>query len=119
MLKTTLKTLTALAVMTVLAQSAGAEPQATADAAASAGVVRLAYSPAPQRALADPLLLMVRDVRQAGGGGGCWSHCFNNYNECVGLKEKNMCVTSMKTCMETCDRLSGLSNPREQQQQQR
>jgi hypothetical protein len=25
--------------------------------------------------------------------------------------EKNVCVSRVKTCMETCDRLSGLANP--------
>ena len=66
-----------------------------------------------------PMLMLIRDVRQEGAsGGGCWSHCFNSYNECVGVTAKNVCVSNMKTCMETCDRLSGMANPIQQQQRQ-
>jgi hypothetical protein len=29
----------------------------------------------------------------------------------MGLNEKAVCVSRVKTCMETCDRLSGMVNP--------
>ena len=52
-------------------------------------------------------LLQIRDVRSAGGGGnGCWSACFSDFDECMGIRTKNLCVSRVKTCLETCDRLS-------------
>src|SRR5919112_1090099 len=116
MLTKSLKTLAALALATLIAHPAGASPQWTGGSAPSAQPARIAQSPAPRQARGDALLLLVRDIRQAGGGGGCWSHCFNTYNECVGLNEKNLCVARVKTCMETCDRLSGISNPTHREQ---
>ena len=65
-----------------------------------------------------PFLLQIRDTRaERAGSGGCWSHCFEAYNDCVGNSAKNVCVTQVKTCMETCDRLSGMANPIQQRQQ--
>ncbi len=116
MLTKSLKTFAALALATLIAHPAGASPQWTGGSAPSAQPARIAQSPVPRQAQGDALLLLVRDIRQAGGGGGCWSHCFNTYNECVGLNEKNLCVARVKTCMETCDRLSGLSNPTHREQ---
>jgi hypothetical protein len=53
-------------------------------------------------------LLQVRDVRSAGGnsGNGCWNACFSDFDECMGIRTKNLCVSRVKTCLETCDRLS-------------
>jgi len=52
-------------------------------------------------------LLQVRDVRSAGGSSnGCWSACFSDFDECMGIRNKNLCVSRVKTCLETCDRLS-------------
>jgi hypothetical protein len=53
-------------------------------------------------------LLQIRDVRSAAGGGGngCWSACFSDFDECMGIRTKNLCVSRVKTCLETCDRLS-------------
>jgi hypothetical protein len=117
MLTNSLKILAALALATLIAHPAAASPHWTGGSAPGiqpAG--RIAQSPVPPQFHGDPMLLLVRDVRQAGGGGGCWSHCFNTYNECVGLNEKNLCVARVKTCMETCDRLSGLANPTQREQ---
>jgi hypothetical protein len=60
---------------------------------------------------AHPGLLRIRDVQNAksGGGGGssgCWSACFNDFDACLGIRTKNLCVSRVKTCLETCDRLS-------------
>lgn len=58
---------------------------------------------------ADGLLSMIRDTQSAGrsgGGGSCWSHCFHGYNDCVEMRPKEHCVSTMKLCLETCDRLS-------------
>ncbi len=113
MLKISLKPLAAIALLTVGGLSAKAAPQwILAGAAANLQVPHPAYSAVPPSLRRGaPLLLQVRDMRQAGGSGGCWNHCFNNYNECLGVSEKNICVGRVKTCMETCDRLSGLTNP--------
>ena len=52
-------------------------------------------------------LLQVRDIRSGGGGGnGCWNACFTDFDECLGIRTKNLCVSRVKTCLETCDRLS-------------
>ena len=53
-------------------------------------------------------LLQVRDVRSSGGrsGNGCWTACFSDFDECMGIRTKNLCVSRVKTCLETCDRLS-------------
>ena len=113
MLKFSMKTLAALALLTATAPQAGANPQLPLQADVPAKALRLAYSPVPAKLRQGAGLILVRDVRQAGNGGngGCWNHCYNSYDECMGLKDKAICVSQMKTCMETCDRLSGLSNP--------
>jgi hypothetical protein len=53
-------------------------------------------------------LLQVRDVRGSSGrsGNGCWTACFSDFDECMGVRTKNLCVSRVKTCLETCDRLS-------------
>ena len=52
-------------------------------------------------------LLQIRDIRAGGGGGnGCWNACFTDFDECLGIRTKNLCVSRVKTCLETCDRLS-------------
>jgi hypothetical protein len=52
-------------------------------------------------------LLRIRDVKSAdGGGNGCWNACFTDFDECMGIRAKNLCVSRVKTCLETCDRLS-------------
>jgi hypothetical protein len=113
MLKTLAKTLTLLALLTALAPRIEAAPLwSTEGAVAEMKTVRLPYSPLPSRLRQDSFVLQVRDVRQAGGGsGGCWNHCYNSYDECLGVSQKPICVAQIKTCMETCDRLSGLTNP--------
>jgi hypothetical protein len=52
-------------------------------------------------------LLQVRDVSSGGrSGNGCWTACFSDFDECMGIRTKNLCVSRVKTCLETCDRLS-------------
>jgi hypothetical protein len=53
-------------------------------------------------------LLQIRDVQSArnGGGNGCWNACFTDFDECMGMRTKDLCVSRVKTCLETCDRLS-------------
>lgn len=52
-------------------------------------------------------LLQIRDARSANGGGnGCWNACFTDFDECMGIRTKNLCVSRVKTCLETCERLS-------------
>jgi len=58
-------------------------------------------------------VMLVRDTQAAtsGGGGGrsgsgCWSACFHDYNSCMDVGPKNVCVSRMKTCLAICDRLS-------------
>jgi hypothetical protein len=55
-------------------------------------------------------LIPIRDVRSAGNGNGngngCWGACFDDFSECVGIRTKNLCVSRVKICLETCDRLS-------------
>jgi hypothetical protein len=56
-----------------------------------------------------PGLLRIRDVQSAkngGSGNGCWNACFNDFDECLGTRTKPLCVSRVKTCLETCDRLS-------------
>jgi hypothetical protein len=111
MSKNTIKTVAAFALLSLLAHSAHSAPQLPAGAAQpQAKFARLAYSPLPPKLRPGIELLRVRDMRQAGGG-GCWSHCYNMFDECMGTSEKNICVNRVKTCMETCDRLSGITNP--------
>jgi hypothetical protein len=52
--------------------------------------------------------LQIRDVQSArnGGGNGCWNACFTDFDACMGLRTKTQCVSRVKTCLETCDRLS-------------
>jgi hypothetical protein len=112
MLKNTLRTIAALALASILAQTANAAPQLSGGAALPAAKsARLAYSPLPPKLRPGIDILLVRDMRQAGGNGGCWNHCYTMFDECMGTSEKNICVTRVKTCMETCDRLSGMANP--------
>jgi hypothetical protein len=111
MFKNTIKTMTAFALVSLLAQAAHSAPQLpAAGALPSAKTARLAHSPLPPKLRPGIELLRIRDMRQAGGG-GCWSHCYNMFDECMGTSEKNICVSRVKTCMETCDRLSGITNP--------
>jgi hypothetical protein len=112
MLKNTLRTLTALAFISALAHAANAAPQlAGGSALPAAKSARLAYSPLPPRLRPGVDILQIRDVRQAGGSGGCWNHCYTMFDECMGISQKDVCVSRVKTCMETCDRLSGIANP--------
>jgi hypothetical protein len=113
MIKNTLKILATLALATALGQAANGAPQLPGEALPVAKSARPAYSPLPPSLRPGIDILRIRDMRQTGGGGsgGCWTHCFTMYDECLGTKEKNVCVTRIKTCMETCDRLSGISNP--------
>ena len=112
MLKNTLKTITALALASALACAANATPQLPgAGRPTASGSAHLAYSPLPPRLRRGADILLIRDVRQAGGSGGCWNHCYAVFDECMGLNEKAVCVSRVKTCMETCDRLSGMVNP--------
>jgi hypothetical protein len=116
-MKKNLKTLFLLALVPAFCQSAAAAPQGPAEAAlVNARIVRPLHSPVPPSLRSGPMLLLIRDMQQErAGGGGCWSHCFNSYNECLGLNAKNHCVSQVKTCMETCDRLSGITNPVQRQ----
>lgn len=107
---------TSLIVLTLFALAgapAKAMPQLPAEAAAlPMRPPRMAYSPLPSHLRQGGGLMLVRDIRQAGGGqgGACWTHCYNSYDECMGLKDKNVCVAQIKMCMETCDRLAGPRN---------
>jgi hypothetical protein len=116
MLKKSAKTLILFALIPALCQTASAAPLSPGEAAClDTKPARLAQSPIPPGQQSGAMLLQIRDMRQAGGAGGCWSHCFNRYDECMGIKGKEVCVPQMKTCMETCDRLSGISNPTQRQ----
>jgi hypothetical protein len=102
----------AAALLIAISTPAGAGPIAVAKAlsrsVSGASVTASRQCPtAPHDPLAA-LLLPVRDVRAAGGGGGngCWSACFTDFDECMGIRAKNQCVSRVKTCLETCDRLS-------------
>jgi hypothetical protein len=106
----------AFAVVTLLsafAFGADAAPQWMAGGSlAAAPAARPAYSPLPRALRRGTMLIEIRDpLQMRGSGNACWNHCFNIYDECMGLKAKNICLTQIKTCMETCDRLSGLTNP--------
>ena len=102
------------AALATLALSGIAPAQATPDAAqyiAAGGkaVATASYqnnSPFVNRTLRG--LLQIRDIRSAGGNGGngCWSACFSDFDECMGIRTRNLCVSRVKTCLETCDRLS-------------
>jgi hypothetical protein len=65
-------------------------------------------SNSPLAPAAPSLWLQIRDVQSArnGGGNGCWNACFTDFDECMGVRTKNLCVSRVKTCLETCDRLS-------------
>lgn len=94
--------------------SASANPQGLiGQPAVAAKTVRPAFSPLPPKLSMRAFLQPVRNLQQAGGGGGggCWSHCLNTFDECMGISAKDVCVARVKTCMETCDRLSGAANP--------
>jgi hypothetical protein len=118
MLKKNLKNLLLVALVPAFCQMATAAPQLPAEAVLKAKTVRAAQSPVPPSLQSGPFLLQIRDTRaERAGSGGCWSHCFEAYNDCVGNSTKNVCVTQVKTCMETCDRLSGMANPIQQRQQ--
>jgi hypothetical protein len=116
-MKKNLKALVLLALVPAFCQSAAAAPQGAAETAlVNARIVRPFHSPVPPSLRSGSMLLQIRDMQQErAGGGGCWSHCFNRYHECVGLNAKNVCVAQVKTCMETCDRLSGITNPVQRQ----
>jgi hypothetical protein len=112
MFKNTIRTVTAFALVSLLAHSAHSAPQLPAGGGLpQAKSARLAYSPLPPKLRSGIELLRIRDMRQAGGGGGCWNHCYNMFDECMGTSQKNICVSRVKTCMETCDKLSGITNP--------
>jgi hypothetical protein len=116
MLKKNLKNLLLMALVPAFCQAATAAPQWPAQADLNAKLVRPAQSPVPPSLQSGSMLLQIRDTRQErASNGGCWSHCFNSYNECVGVTAKNICVAQVKTCMETCDRLSGMTNPIQRQ----
>jgi hypothetical protein len=109
MIKILSKSLALAALLAVAATASEAMPQwPAAEAALPAKAVRLAHSPLPPRLRQGADLLLVRDMRQQGGA--CWSHCYNIYDNCMNRSEKSMCVAQIKTCMETCDRLSGVSS---------
>jgi hypothetical protein len=111
MFKNTIRTITTLVLVSTFAHVADAGPQLPSAALPTAKSARLAYSPLPPRLRPGIDILRIRDTRQAGNSGGCWSHCYNMFDECMSNSEKNVCVSRVKTCMETCDRLSGLANP--------
>jgi hypothetical protein len=112
MLKPALQSLIALGLLAGLCGHAFADTQWTSPGAAPRPMaVGASASPMPFRLRPDGGLVLIRDMRAGGSGGGCWSHCYVSYDECLGVKEKAICVARIKTCMETCDRLSGLSNP--------
>jgi len=112
MLKTTLKLLLS-AIVIAMGNAANAAPLhsdgpfirfATAQR-------RLAHSPLPSQMWGAQFLMPVRELRHAGGGGSCWTHCYATFDECMGLNAKEVCVARVKLCMETCDRLAGMTNP--------
>jgi hypothetical protein len=110
MSKRSANALVALALLSATGSYAGAMPQwAAGGVGLQAGPVRLAYSPLPPKFRQGAGVLLIRDVRQSGGG--CWNHCYNTYDECLGISAKNICLAQIKTCMETCDKLSGITNP--------
>lgn len=113
MLKFCANALATLALLSFIVPQANAASVLPVQGDIPAKAVQLNQSPVPANFREPAGLILVRDIRTIGngGGGGCWSHCYNNYDECMGLKQKPVCVSQMKTCMETCDRLTGLSNP--------
>ena len=83
--------------------TAGAGPR---DATAAASPYQSA-SPSANRMPGG--LLRIRDVNGGGSGrssNGCWTACFSDFDECMGIRTKNHCVSRVKTCLETCDRLA-------------
>jgi hypothetical protein len=114
MLKSSFQSLILLGLIAGIGGNAlGADMQRTLDRdAPQVRSVHPMASPVPLRH--RPGLILIRDTRAAGsggGGGGCWTHCYARYDECMGVSEKPICVSRIKTCMETCERLSGMSNP--------
>ena len=105
--------LAACALISAIGLRAEAMPQGAGQALlAKVGPVHLTYSPLPSKFRQGLDLVLVRDVRQSGGsGGGCWNHCYNSYDECLGISSKPICLSQIKMCMETCDKLTGLTNP--------
>ena len=113
MSKRPVSTLMALALICAIGLRAEATPQWIGQGLLGKdGRVRPIYSPLPSRFRQGLDLVLVRDVRQSGGpGGGCWNHCYNSYDECLGISSKPICLSQIKMCMETCDKLTGLTNP--------
>jgi hypothetical protein len=113
MSKPFLKALAAAVLLSAFALDADAAPQWIAEGAlAPAPAAHPAYSPVPPALRRGTMLIEVRDPQQMrGSGNACWNHCFSVYDECMGLKAKNICLSQIKVCMETCDRLSGMTNP--------
>lgn len=99
---------TALAILTVCAANAAeAAPDAGAQSRAAAVASVAHRSMPPSAGHLRGGLLLVRDIRSASGNGnGCWNACFTDFDECMGVRQKAMCVSRVKTCLETCDRLS-------------
>jgi hypothetical protein len=113
MFKISVPAIATLALFSAIGSCADAAPKWPAEAALANGrAVRLAHSPLPAKLRQGADILLVRSPQQAGGAsGGCWNHCFNSYDECLGIGAKTVCLTQIKTCMETCDKLSGMANP--------
>ena len=113
MSKPFIKAFAVAAVLSVSAFGANAAQQWLAEGAlASAPAAQPAYSPVPPALRRGTMLIEVRDpLQMRGTGNSCWNHCFSVYDECMGLKTKTVCVSQIKVCMETCDRLTGLTNP--------
>lgn len=91
-----LATLVLAGVMTSQAAPYAARHACTGNAAATV------QQSCPRGALQE-----IRDVQTARSrGNGCWNACFNDFDECMGVRTKDLCVSRVKTCLETCDRLS-------------
>ena len=98
---------TTLALIGMMRAEAAPDAATSALSRASVFVATPRQSPAPFASRTHGGLLQIRDVRNAGGGGnGCWNACFTDFDECMGIRTKNLCVSRVKTCLETCDRLS-------------
>lgn len=101
---------TALLLSTIALAEAGAGATQQALSCA-AGFTAARQTLSTTARCAQPSLLRIRDVQNAknggsGNGNGCWNACFNDFDECLGIRTKNLCVSRVKTCLETCDRLS-------------